>query len=309
MRAVLSDLTAAGCPFWVGGGWGVDALVGRPTRAHRDLDLAIDADHQTGALSVLERRGYVVETDWRPVRVEMAAPGRGWVDLHPVVFDATGRGRQASHDGGHFDYPPEAFASGTLEGMTVPCLSREQQIRFHSGYPPRPVDRHDLALLERLGATVRLREATVADLEALLDVQQAGAVRAFAHIFPQADHPFPRAALAARWTAEIADPDVGAYIAVNPDGKIAGFAATQGMQLLHFGTAVETWGSGLAQQVHDQLLALLEPRPGLERPWLRVLEDNVRGRHFYERLGWRATGERTRSPFAPFPALLTYERP
>lgn len=38
-----------------------------------------------------------------PVRVELARPGMGWVDLHPVVFDATGHGRQADLDGGHFD--------------------------------------------------------------------------------------------------------------------------------------------------------------------------------------------------------------
>ena len=39
---ILSDLRAAGCRVWVAGGWGVDALVGRQTRPHRDLDLAVD---------------------------------------------------------------------------------------------------------------------------------------------------------------------------------------------------------------------------------------------------------------------------
>jgi lincosamide nucleotidyltransferase A/C/D/E len=29
----------------------------------------------------------------------------------------------------------------------VPCLSIDQQLRFHAGYPPRDHDRHDLALL------------------------------------------------------------------------------------------------------------------------------------------------------------------
>lgn len=149
MRDVLTDLAAAGCAFWVAGGWGIDALVGRQTRAHRDLDLAVEATDEETALRVLDHRGYGVETDWRPVRVELVAPGRGWVDLHPVVFDAAGHGRQAGLDGSHFDYPQEAFTTGTLDGRSVPCLSREQQIRFHSGYSPRPVDLHDLALLER----------------------------------------------------------------------------------------------------------------------------------------------------------------
>ena len=149
---VLADLTDAGCSVWVAGGWGVDALIGRQTRLHRDLDLALDADNETVALGALECRSYRVETDWRPVRLELVAEGRGWVDLHPVVFDATGHGRQADLGGGQFDYPPEAFDKGALGGVRVPCLSRDQQLLFHSGYQPRAVDLLDLALLERLNS-------------------------------------------------------------------------------------------------------------------------------------------------------------
>jgi len=54
--AVLAYLIEAGCSVWVAGGWGVDALVGRQTRLHRDLDLALDAHNQTVALHTLERR-------------------------------------------------------------------------------------------------------------------------------------------------------------------------------------------------------------------------------------------------------------
>ena len=79
--AVLADLTEGGCAVWVAGGWGVDALIGRQTRVHRDLDLALNACNETVALRVLECRGYGVETDWRPVRVELIAEGRGWVDV------------------------------------------------------------------------------------------------------------------------------------------------------------------------------------------------------------------------------------
>jgi lincosamide nucleotidyltransferase A/C/D/E len=147
---VLAELAEAGCAVWVAGGWGVDALVGRQTRLHRDLDLALDARNETAALHTLERRGYRVETDWRPVRVELIADGLGWVDVHPVVFDATGHGRQADIGDGHFDYPPDAFDLGSLGGVRVPCLSRDQQLLFHTGYEPRAIDLFDLALLEHL---------------------------------------------------------------------------------------------------------------------------------------------------------------
>jgi lincosamide nucleotidyltransferase A/C/D/E len=150
VRAVLDALSRAGCPAWVGGGWGVDALAGRQTRPHRDLDLAVDADHEVTAIEALGLLGFVVETDWRPVRVELVAERRGWVDLHPDVFDADGHGRQADVDGGHFDYPRGGFAAGSIGGVAVPCLSVDQPLRFHAGYQPRDNDRHDLALLYSL---------------------------------------------------------------------------------------------------------------------------------------------------------------
>jgi lincosamide nucleotidyltransferase A/C/D/E len=109
----------------------------------------VDAEHEALAVKLLGGLGYQVETDWRPVRVELASPD-GWVDLHPVVFDQTGVGRQADVNGGQLDYPRDAFTVGVLGGRSVPCLSRTAQIRFHSGYEPRAIDVHDLALLEDL---------------------------------------------------------------------------------------------------------------------------------------------------------------
>lgn len=75
------------------------------TRHQRDLDLAIDAQDEPTALAVVGALGYGVETDWRPIRVELALQNHSWLDLHPVHFDEVGHGRQAGADGGHFDYP------------------------------------------------------------------------------------------------------------------------------------------------------------------------------------------------------------
>ena len=147
---VLAALEQVGCRSWIAGGWGVDALVGEATREHRDLDLAFDASYETEALAALFRLGYAIETDWRPARVELAAAGSRWVDLHPVHFDAYGAGRQADLDGGFFEYPPDCFAVGRIDGQVVACLSVEQQVRFRQGYELRDVDRHDLALLATL---------------------------------------------------------------------------------------------------------------------------------------------------------------
>ena len=148
--SVLSALDGAGCRAWVGGGWGVDALVGCQTREHRDVDLAIDGVQERAVLTTLSGLGYAIETDWRPVRVELYARHDRRVDLHPVWFDESGNGRQAGLDGGHFEYPRDCFVSGSIAGTAVPCLSREQQLRFHAGYEPRETDLHDLVLLRRL---------------------------------------------------------------------------------------------------------------------------------------------------------------
>src|SRR3954463_13194417 len=118
--AVLNALTAAGYQrVWVAGGWGVDALAGRQTRGHRDADLALDSPGQPGgagldeAVRALAVRGYAIETDWRPSRLEVSARGCGFVDLHPLVFDRSATGRQANLAGlPPFIYPPEGFARG-----------------------------------------------------------------------------------------------------------------------------------------------------------------------------------------------------
>ena len=135
VHAVLDALDHAGCPYWVAGGWGVDALVGRQTRKHRDLDLALPVDREPTALDALAAIGYSLATDRRPARVELVEPGGGRVDLHPVTFDADGDGRQAS---------------GVLDGRRVPCLSVERQLAFHTGYEPRDEDVRDLRELYTL---------------------------------------------------------------------------------------------------------------------------------------------------------------
>lgn len=152
VEAVLAGLEREGVRYWLSGGWGVDALVGRQTREHRDLDLLVDGTRLDECVRVLDQLGYRPQTDWLPARVEYVADGRGWVDVHPVRFSADRRGRQAGLDGQHFDYPPGVWTVGWLGGRPVPCISVEQQRAFHSGYEPRPEDVHDLGLLSELGA-------------------------------------------------------------------------------------------------------------------------------------------------------------
>lgn len=147
---------------------------------------------------------------------------------------------------------------------------------------------------------------TAADVADVLAVQEPGAVRALTDVFPQDVYPFPREQLAERWRREIEDPAIDCLVIVLDDA-VSGFAAVRGDELLHFGTAVQQWGSGLATRAHDAVLARIECA-GFRRAWLTVYAGNPRGRRFYERLGWRATGARSRGPVPPYAELLQYER-
>jgi len=132
-------------------------------------------------------------------------------------------------------------------------------------------------------------------------------VRGLSEVFPQDRYPFPRRAVELRWLREVEAPHIDCYV-VELDSAIAGFAATRGDEFLHFGIAVEHWGSGLAEAAHDAVLAQLRGK-GARLAWLTVFTANRRGRRFYERLGWRETGDRTNSSYPPFAELLRYERP
>lgn len=150
-----------------------------------------------------------------------------------------------------------------------------------------------------------LRPLSVADVDELLRVQREGAVAGLGHIFPQETHPFPTERIRERWLAELADPAVRCF-AIVAAGRLAGFAALRGDELLHFGTALDTWGSGLAGRAHDELLELLRQQ-GHTRAWLRVFDENGRAVRFYTRRGWRPTEITEATHFPPHPTLRRYE--
>lgn len=147
---MLGVLQSIGCPHWVEGGWGVDALAGRQTRQHRDADIDIDATREADAIAALAAAGYVESLDGRPTRIELIAADGSCVDLHPLHFDATGDARQFAPDGSGWTFRRGWFTVGTLAGRRVPCFTADAQRYFRTGYELREVDRADLAILDRL---------------------------------------------------------------------------------------------------------------------------------------------------------------
>ena len=150
---VIKALDAAGVDVWLDGGRGVDALLGKQTRDHDDLDVVISLAEVELAKRALARLGMVSSLNELPTRFVARDAQDRRVDFHTVSFDAEGGGVQRLQDGESFRYPSEGFAGlGLVGGHEFRCLTPEVQVLVHLGYEPRETDYHDMRLLgERFG--------------------------------------------------------------------------------------------------------------------------------------------------------------
>ena len=147
--AVVDWLEARGAVHVITGGWAVDALVGRATRPHRDLDVIVEAGACDALVQWLRGRGYEVVVDWLPIRVELRR-GRCGVDLHPMKVDGRGDGVQAGFGTQVFEHRAADRTRGRIGGRRVVVATAARLMELHWGYEPRPEDLHDIALLRRL---------------------------------------------------------------------------------------------------------------------------------------------------------------
>jgi lincosamide nucleotidyltransferase A/C/D/E len=149
---LLDALTVAGVEVCVGGGWAVDALLEKQTRHHSDLDVWVPAEQAHEVFVALGKVGLDRVFPWpddRPWNFVLHDGARLRTDLHFVEVSALGDYHYGSALGGE-SIPAEALAGqGRIAGNTVRCESPRWAVRCHTGYDPRPVDRHDVALLCR----------------------------------------------------------------------------------------------------------------------------------------------------------------
>lgn len=147
---VLSLLEKNDIRYWLDGGWGVDALAGKQTREHRDIDLDFDACQMDSLLRILQEAGYDIVTDERPVRIELYHPQYSYIDIHPFVLLEAGKAKQSDYEGGWFEFDADFFDVVSYKGRKIPCISLKGQNLFHTGYELRDVDVHDIEVLNSL---------------------------------------------------------------------------------------------------------------------------------------------------------------
>jgi lincosamide nucleotidyltransferase A/C/D/E len=149
--AILDLLAAAEVRVWVAGGWGVDALLGRQTRRHCDIDLVIgdDGPPYQQVAQVLAGEGFRFVGAYHSPGIPIPWC-HAWrhdaghkVEVLPVPLDEPPFAADSADIGG----VGQLFTEGRVDGRPVPCLSAELQLLLHTGYPQREIDNHDVALL------------------------------------------------------------------------------------------------------------------------------------------------------------------
>lgn len=141
---LLRLFEAHGIRVWVDGGWAVDAVVGRETRLHDDLDIALSHDDLNALCLLLRDRGFVEVPrvdSWECNFVLGDSQGRQ-IDIHTFTLDENGK-----HSFG-VAYPAESLTGrGILGGYECECIAPEWLLKFRSGYELRPKDYADIAVL------------------------------------------------------------------------------------------------------------------------------------------------------------------
>ena len=136
----------------IDGGWAVDALLGEQTRAHSDLDIAVQHKDLAHIRALLEARGYkdVPRDDtWECNFVLGDQQGRQ-IDIHSYTFDSEGRNVYG------VAYPLDSLSGeGSIAGHRVKCISPEWLVKFHAGYELDENDFHDVKILcQRFGIRI-----------------------------------------------------------------------------------------------------------------------------------------------------------
>jgi ribosomal protein S18 acetylase RimI-like enzyme len=142
-----------------------------------------------------------------------------------------------------------------------------------------------------------IRTASPEEAPAIAELHLRTAIAGYGHIFPPEAEVPTIAALLADWAAWLADPARSAFVADGGDqllGVVLAGPDDDDASLGHVARLyvdARRWGEGLGRRLYDAAVGHCAAA-GFDEATLWVLEANDRARSWYERLGWRPTGER-----------------
>jgi lincosamide nucleotidyltransferase A/C/D/E len=157
---IVESASAAGVQIWLMGGWGIDALLGRETREHHDLDILVSTTDLPALDSWLEESGFGRAYEWEE-NAPIDLDGGLWdtafvahhrdgreIDVHAIRIEGHSVSL-ATKDPWVLPSRP-LDAAGTIGGRVVPCVTPEAQRAMHRGYELPQKHREDLHRLDHL---------------------------------------------------------------------------------------------------------------------------------------------------------------
>ena len=146
---IYNRFKESGIDIWIVGGWCVDALVGKQTREHDDLDIAVNQKDNAKLRQLLLNDGYKEEprSDSSEFMYVMTNDTGQSVDVHAFEYDEDGKIICG------IEFPFGSLTeTGFINGQKVNCVEPEFMLRFISWYEPREKDIHDIKVLcEKFG--------------------------------------------------------------------------------------------------------------------------------------------------------------
>jgi lincosamide nucleotidyltransferase A/C/D/E len=115
----------------IDGGWCVDALLGKQSRAHNDLDIAIPHKDVPRLKELLIQMGYydIPRDDTRECNFVLGDNAQNLIDVHSYIFD-----EQGNNIYGVPYLPEQLTGKGEINGFQVKCITPEWIVKFHIGY-------------------------------------------------------------------------------------------------------------------------------------------------------------------------------
>lgn len=157
---VMKALESEAVPYWLAGGWGVDALLGRRTRRHKDIDVVIEdfARNEPKARRAFLALGFThVDFDeggmWMPTRSNFEDGAGHRIEVLDIDWERVGSALDSEHEpapsseSAREKHADQVFTVGTMGGRPVPCLTSRAQLLFHTGFTLEASGRLNVSLL------------------------------------------------------------------------------------------------------------------------------------------------------------------